>query len=567
MRETSRVPPSRRHPETAGLPDEAGRPDEAALAAPSPAPEDGEPPAAAPAAGAGSGTGRAPVGPPLPQRVRGANGARPPARVDRPVLPESFAERFQAAVAASKAREAEESARESGATAPEASNENAPVSAPSAPEPVAKNGGAMLPPPFTLMDPNERDGVAEASTEPIPVVSGPVQAGGPAASLADQQAAPPRPPGGQATSAARAQADGQADGADASAAWSAWQAPPRPAVTTPAASGPAEPGLVPAPREPGTAPGKAAQGQAGKAAQGQAGKAARGQAGKRRPRRGYQMAGFAVIVLALAIAAGIFAALHYRGHGGRARLIPSAELPPGIRNGAGSWVASQIAAGDTVACDPVMCRVLQTDGMPSARLRVLWPGSDDVSGCAVIVATPVLQAQLGTRLDSVDAPAVIATFGSGDRRIAVRAVAPRGPATYRSDLGKDLSVRRAAGAELAGQAAALLSAAEKRQLSAGQVDSRLIVVLADIEGKQRVPVSAFGDPSPGVGPAAAPLRSVDLTVTSAASLRSILAELGAAATQDPRYRAARVQTMRVAGGQAILRIQFAAPSLLGLLGY
>ena len=65
--------------------------------------------------------------------------------------------------------------------------------------------------------------------------------------------------------------------------------------------------------------------------------------------------------------------------------------------------------------------------MASARLRVLWPGSYDVSGCAVIVATPVLQAELGARLASVDAPAVIARFGSGDRQIAVRPWPPTGP--------------------------------------------------------------------------------------------------------------------------------------------
>ncbi len=179
------------------------------------------------------------------------------------------------------------------------------------------------------------------------------------------------------------------------------------------------------------------------------------------------MAGL-VVVLALAVAAGAFAALHHRGPAGHERLISSANLPPGIRNGAGTWVASQVATGDTVACDPVMCRVLQTDGMASARLRVLWPGSHDVSGCAVIVATPVLQAELGARLASVDAPAVIARFGSGDRQIAVRAVAPHGAAGYRSALGSDLTARRQAGAELAGQAGAQLSAVEKRNSLPGR---------------------------------------------------------------------------------------------------
>ncbi len=275
------------------------------------------------------------------------------------------------------------------------------------------------------------------------------------------------------------------------------------------------------------------------------------------------MAGFAII-LALAMAAGTFAALHYRGRGGHARLIPSAELPPGIRDGAGTWVASQVATGDTVACDPVMCRVLQTDGMSSARLRVLWPGSGSVSGSAVIVATPALQAQLGARLESVYAPGVIARFGSGDQQIAIRAAAPGGAAAYRSDLAKDLSDRRLAGAELAGQAAAWLSGREKRQLVAGQVDARLIVLIADVEGKQPVRVSAFGDPSPGVAAAAAPLRSADLSVTTS-SKRAVLAELAAEGAQDPRYRPAQADTVRFPSGETVLRIRFAAPSPLGLL--
>ena len=50
----------------------------------------------------------------LPRRVRGTNGARPPARVERPVLPESFLERFRAAAAASEAREADEESKAAG---------------------------------------------------------------------------------------------------------------------------------------------------------------------------------------------------------------------------------------------------------------------------------------------------------------------------------------------------------------------------------------------------------------------------------------------------------------------
>ncbi len=74
------------------------------------------------------------------------------------------------------------------------------------------------------------------------------------------------------------------------------------------------------------------------------------------------MAGLLVIVVALAVGAGSFAALHHSGHSGHKALVPSAQIPLAIRNTAGVWVASQIAGGDIVACDPVMCQTLKAHG-------------------------------------------------------------------------------------------------------------------------------------------------------------------------------------------------------------
>ena len=211
------------------------------------------------------------------------------------------------------------------------------------------------------------------------------------------------------------------------------------------------------------------------------------------------MIGLLVIVVALAVGAGSFVALHHSGRSGHKALIPSAQIPLVIRNTAGAWVASQVAAGDVVACDPVMCQTLKAHGMTDSRLRVQWPGSDNLSGCRVVVATPALQGQLGAKLVSAYAPEIIARFGSGDRQIVVRAAAPHGAAAYRSDLASDLTERKAAGATFAyGPTSAELSAVEKKQLAAGQVDSRLMVLVADLETRRQVRVEAFGDASPGV---------------------------------------------------------------------
>ena len=104
-------------------------------------------------------------------------------------------------------------------------------------------------------------------------------------------------------------------------------------------------------------------------------------AGKNRTGRAYRMVGLLVIVVALAVGAGSFVALHHSGRSGHKALLPSAQIPLAIRNTAGAWVASQVAASDVVACDPVMCQALKAHGMAAGRLRVQWPGSDDLSGC------------------------------------------------------------------------------------------------------------------------------------------------------------------------------------------
>jgi hypothetical protein len=216
----------------------------------------------------------------------------------------------------------------------------------------------------------------------------------------------------------------------------------------------------------------------------------------------------------------------------------------------------------------VMCRALQVHRMAAARLRVQWPGSDDLSGCAVIVATPVLRARFGSRLDSRYAPGLIARFGSGDTQIDIRVVASHGATAYRSHLASDLTARKASGVIFAtGPASPQLSSVAKKQLTAGQVDSRLIILLADLEGKHPVRVTEFGDASPGVTETNAPLRSADLAITSSASKRSLLAALALEAKRYPQYRPAHVGPLRLPTGQSALQVEFSAPSPLGLFGY
>ncbi len=68
----------------------------------------------------------------------------------------------------------------------------------------------------------------------------------------------------------------------------------------------------------------------------------------------------------------------------------------------------------------------------------------------VIVSTAAIRNLFGSRLDSVYAPTVLASFGSGKARIDVRVIAPHGAAAYLAALRADLQERKSVG-EAAGE--------------------------------------------------------------------------------------------------------------------
>ena len=221
-----------------------------------------------------------------------------------------------------------------------------------------------------------------------------------------------------------------------------------------------------------------------------------------------------------------------------------------------------------MACDPEMCLVLRAHKIPAGRLLELGPGSADPLGTDVIVATAAVRSTFGGRLSSVYAPAVMASFGSGSLRITVRAIAPDGAAAYQSALAKDLLARKASGAQLLKSPLIAASAEARQQLTAGQVDLRLLYTIAGMAARHPVYIAAFGDSAPGASPGI-PLRSADLTGTggaagagSTAGVQSMLARLRAQG--GPPYPYGRVKIVRLTDGQIVLRIEFAAPSPLGL---
>jgi hypothetical protein len=177
-----------------------------------------------------------------------------------------------------------------------------------------------------------------------------------------------------------------------------------------------------------------------------------------------------------------------------------------------------------------------------------------------------VQSQFGRRLESVYAPAVLARFGSGAAQIAVRVVAPGGSAAYEKQLGQDVAARKDVAAQLLGNPRIQESASARAQLSAGEVDPRLLLMLPALANVHPVRVLTFGGRGPGADPAI-PLCSADLATAdfpAGMSQRSYAQWLtGYFRNQRPPYNA------QVSAGQqqgeSVVSVLFALPSPLGLI--
>ena len=267
------------------------------------------------------------------------------------------------------------------------------------------------------------------------------------------------------------------------------------------------------------------------------------------------VAAAAVVTVAALAASGVFAGTAVPAARTRAASTPSARprpsrtrtapQPSATQTAAATWIARQLSSDAIIACDPAMCTALQAQGVTAARLMPLQPGSSDPHGATVVVTTSPAADQY--------APAVIASFGSGAAQIDVRVAEPGGAAAYQTASRADLAARMSAGSQLLRNNRIHFSAPDAAQLRAGQVDARLLAMLAALSSQYSFSVTAFGDASPGV---AALYRQV----TIAAAAKNLTAALALVKAQVPPYLPARV-----ALAPRRLTIEFAAPSPLGLL--
>ncbi len=233
---------------------------------------------------------------------------------------------------------------------------------------------------------------------------------------------------------------------------------------------------------------------------------------------------------------------------------------------AAKWVSQQVSHGATVACDPVTCSALEARGVTSANLLILRATAASPLGANMVVATPAVRSQFGSRLDSVYAPSVIAGFGSGPGRVTVQVIAPDGAAAYLAELRQDVAARKAAGAQLLANKRIGTTALVGAQLAAGEVDSRLLIMFAALAAKHPIQILAFGDPGPDASPGV-PLCSADLSgsgqaagISDAIYLRWLA---GFLRVQLAPFAGSFVVLQQ--GDQPVVRVELSRPSPLGLL--
>jgi len=274
-------------------------------------------------------------------------------------------------------------------------------------------------------------------------------------------------------------------------------------------------------------------------------------------------------LVAMALGAGVTLAFTQRDHAPAAsQLTGSGQVSGALqtaatdRHQAAAWIAAQVASSVVVSCDPEMCNELQKSGFPAGQLMELQPSAPDPLGSLLVVATPVIRSQFGTRLASVYAPLVIASFGSGAERVDVRYVAPDGSTAFESRLATDRNNRIAAGEQLLNNNRIQASASARQALRAGQVDPRLLVTLSALAHQLPLRLVAFDDPSPGVS-SDVPLRGAELGAAAPASLPAMVAFLVA---QQSQFAPAVARITKTANGQSVVIVRYDAPGPMGLEG-
>ncbi len=291
-----------------------------------------------------------------------------------------------------------------------------------------------------------------------------------------------------------------------------------------------------------------------------------------RNRHGPVTAGIAALVLVLIVAAVVTLALSSRnaaepssnGHATKHSVLAARAK---ARSAAASWIVAQVSRRAVVACDPAMCAALAQRDFPARDLKTIGRSAPYPLTAALVVVTPAVSQRFDARVTRSRAPAVLASFGAGSSRVDVRINAPRGAAAYESAVRTDRKLSKSVGTGLITSRQIAATFAARKAMTSGQVDARLLIVITALASENPIRILDFGTSQPGAAPGM-PLRLADLAATDAAAhltekvyVRALEDLLRA---QPARYRPMRLATVTI-GGLRALRIEFAAPSPLGVL--
>ncbi len=274
------------------------------------------------------------------------------------------------------------------------------------------------------------------------------------------------------------------------------------------------------------------------------------------------------VLAAMAVGAGLTFAVTQPDRGtttvpvGAASSTDALQLAAAARQRASAWIDREVAPNIIVGCDLEMCGELQRSGFPATRLLPLQPSAPDPLGAQLVVATPVIRNQFGTRLASVYAPLVIASFGSGAERVDVRFIAPDGSKSFEAQLPAYRQDRIAAGRQLLTNKHVQASASARQRLAAGQVDPRLLVTLSTLADLMPLKLIAFEDLSPGAS-TDVPLRGAEIGAGAPAGLPAMAAFMRA---QQGEFAPAVARITQDASGRRVFIVRYDAPGPMGLEG-
>jgi hypothetical protein len=280
------------------------------------------------------------------------------------------------------------------------------------------------------------------------------------------------------------------------------------------------------------------------------------------------LAALAVALIAAAVLAKVLTSQTARSAGSSRSIASALARQARVRHLAAAWVSGNVNHGAAVSCDRVMCAALRGQGFPARNLRPIGPSGSYPLTSSIVVVTPSVAHQFGTSLATSYAPTALAAFGPVGDRIYIRVIAPHGAAAYKSALRADQKVSQTYGTGLMTSAQITASQAARTVLEAGRVDSRLLFVITALAAEHPIDIVAFGGAHLGMTPGT-PLRVVDLAETDATAHLNGSAYLkwmeGLLKAQSATYRPASWRTVSLAGGGQVLRIEFPAPTPLGLL--